>query len=142
MEVYEYNVLKEKQKARYKKGEAIVDEDGFTLVTRGGAYGKTLGGDVGVASKRFQRSVGEGKKRGQKKKEKKEKEGFYSFQKAEKQRAGLFSLFCGSFWIGLICLLYRIVRVETEVGRGQGEGRKTQGVEKIQALLNLIRSVC
>ena len=27
--------------SRYKKGEGIVDEDGFTLVTRGGAYGAT-----------------------------------------------------------------------------------------------------
>ena len=89
MEVYEYNVQKEKQKSKYKKGEAIVDEDGFTLVTRGGAYGKTLGGGVGVASKKFQRSAGQARSRNQKK-EKKEKEGFYSFQKADKQRAGLF----------------------------------------------------
>lgn len=92
MEVYEYNAQKEKQKFKYKKGEAIVNEDGFTLVTRGGAYGKTLGGGVSVASKKFQRSAGQGRSRGQKK-EKKEKEGFYSFQKAEKQRAGSFILF-------------------------------------------------
>ena len=101
MEVYEYSVQKEKQKSKYKKGEAIVDEDGFTLVTRGGAYGKTLGGGVGVASKTFQRSVGQARSRGQKKKEKKEKEGFYSFQKAEKQRSGL-SFFCQPFWIVLM----------------------------------------
>jgi len=86
MEVYEYNLQKEKQKSQYKKGEAIVDEDGFTLVTRGGAYGKTLGGGVGVASKRFQRSVGQTRARSDKKKEK--KEGFYAFHKAEKQQAG------------------------------------------------------
>ncbi|KAJ6591161.1 hypothetical protein DFH09DRAFT_1073901 [Mycena vulgaris] len=30
----------------YRKSEAIVDEDGFTLVTRGGAYGQILGGGV------------------------------------------------------------------------------------------------
>jgi ribosomal RNA-processing protein 7 len=86
MEVYEYNLQKEKQKSQYKKGEAIVDADGFTLVTRGGAYGKTLGGGVGVASKRFQRSVGQTRTRSDKKKEK--KEGFYAFHKAEKQQAG------------------------------------------------------
>ncbi len=86
MEVYEYNFQKEKKKSQYKKGEAIVDDDGFTLVTRGGAYGKTLGGGVGVASKRFQRSVGQTRTRSDKKKEK--KEGFYAFHKAEKQQAG------------------------------------------------------
>ena len=90
IELYEYQLAKEKQKSKYRKGEAIVDEDGFTLVTRGGAYGKTLGGGVGVASKRFQR-VGESGRYRTKKKEKKEKEGFYAFQKAEKQRSGLFS---------------------------------------------------
>lgn len=88
IELYEYQLTKEKQNSKYRKGEAIIDEDGFTLVTRGGAYGKTLGGGVGVASKRFQR-VGESGRYRTKKKEKKEKEGFYAFQKAEKQRSGL-----------------------------------------------------
>ncbi|KAF9218294.1 hypothetical protein BS17DRAFT_791769 [Gyrodon lividus] len=32
---------------------AIVDEDGFTLDTRGVAYGQALGSGVGVASKTF-----------------------------------------------------------------------------------------
>lgn len=90
MAVYEYNLQKEKQKSKYKKGEAIVDEDGFTLVTRGGTYGKTLGGGVGVASKQFQRNAGQPRNRGAKK----EKEGFYAFQKAERQRAGIFQIFC------------------------------------------------
>ena len=112
MELHEYNERKEKRQSRYKKGEAIVDEDGFTLVTRGGAYGKTLGGGVGVASKRFQRSAREARSRGtRKKKEGKEKEGFYSFQRAEKQRAGLWSFLCfffslffllNDFWIDLL----------------------------------------
>lgn len=87
MELFEYKLAKTKQKSQYRKGEAIVDEDGFTLVTRGGAYGKTLGGGVAVATKRFQRS-GETSSRSRKPKEKKEKEGFYAFQKAEKQRSG------------------------------------------------------
>ncbi|KAF9058201.1 ribosomal RNA-processing protein 7-domain-containing protein [Panaeolus papilionaceus] len=92
IELYDYEVAKKKQKSKYKKGEAIVDEDGFTVVTRGGAYGKTLGGGVGVASKRFQRSGESGGRNRGNKKEKKEKEGFYSFQKAEKQRSELMEL--------------------------------------------------
>lgn len=85
MELYEYELQKTKQKSKYRKGEAIVDEDGFTLVTRGGAYGKTLGGQVGVASKKFQEGRG-GRHRNKKKDN--EKDGFYAFQKAEKQRKG------------------------------------------------------
>jgi ribosomal RNA-processing protein 7 len=88
IELYEYELAKKKQKSKYRKGEAIVDDDGFTLVTRGGAYGQTLGGGVSVASKRFQRS-GETTRNRNLKKEK-EKEGFYTFQKAEKQRSGIF----------------------------------------------------
>lgn len=91
IEVYEYELAKTKQKSQYRKGEAIVDEDGFTLVTRGGAYGQTLGGGVGVASKKFQQT-GQTRTRNNKKKEKKEKEGFYAFQKAEKQRKGTMEL--------------------------------------------------
>ncbi|EAU82682.1 hypothetical protein CC1G_08839 [Coprinopsis cinerea okayama7 len=89
MELFEYKQAKEKQKSKYLKGEAIVDEDGFTLVTRGGAYGKTLGGGVAVATKQFQRSGATSRTRPKKKKE---KEGFYAFQKAEKQRTELMNL--------------------------------------------------
>jgi len=88
MELYDYELAKNRQKSQYKKGEAIVDEDGFTLVKRGGAYGQTLGGGVRVATKKFQ-ETGETRARNNKKKEKKEKEGFYAFQKAEKQRKGM-----------------------------------------------------
>ncbi|KAK0207035.1 ribosomal RNA-processing protein 7-domain-containing protein [Desarmillaria ectypa] len=91
MELYEFELAKAKQKSKYRKGEAIVDEDGFTLVTRGGAYGQTLGGGVAVASKKFQRS-GETSSRNRKKKESKEKTEFYAFQKAEKQRNDLMKL--------------------------------------------------
>jgi ribosomal RNA-processing protein 7 len=88
IELYDYELAKKKQKSKYRKGEAIVDEDGFTLVTRGGAYGQTLGGGVSVASKRFQRS-GETTRNRNPKEKKKEKEGFYAFHKAEKQRSGI-----------------------------------------------------
>ncbi|KAH7906034.1 ribosomal RNA-processing protein 7-domain-containing protein, partial [Hygrophoropsis aurantiaca] len=89
MEVFEYELAKGKQKAEYRKGEAIVDEDGFTLVTRGGAYGKNLGGGVGVASKKFHQT---GKTNSKKKKHAKEKDAFYAFQKAEKQRKVIMDL--------------------------------------------------
>ncbi|KAG6329979.1 hypothetical protein ID866_9112 [Astraeus odoratus] len=85
IQLYEFEVARSKQKSTYRKGEAVVDEDGFTLVTRGGAYGQTLGGGVGVASKQFQAT---GKTGSRKKKEPKEKVSFYGFQKAERQRKG------------------------------------------------------
>ena len=91
MAAFEHAQAQKRQESKYRMGEAVVDEDGFTLVTRGGAYGKTLGGGVGVASKQFQEEVGGGKtgKRHRKKKpEKKEKEGFYAFQVHEKKRKG------------------------------------------------------
>ncbi|KAJ7805772.1 ribosomal RNA-processing protein 7-domain-containing protein [Mycena olivaceomarginata] len=90
MELHEFAARQTRQAGRYRKGEAVVDEDGFTLVTRGGAYGQTLGGGVAVASKKFQES-GETRARN-KKKEPKQKAGFYAFQKAEKQRNDLLEL--------------------------------------------------
>ncbi|KAK7042332.1 ribosomal RNA-processing protein 7 like protein [Favolaschia claudopus] len=97
MEVFEYELAQTRREAgRYKKGEAIVDEDGFTLVTRGGVYGQTVGGGVGVASKVFQAEMAEGgkgkNKKGRRGREGKEKEGFYAFQKAERQRNDLLEL--------------------------------------------------
>ncbi|EJD36939.1 hypothetical protein AURDEDRAFT_116977 [Auricularia subglabra TFB-10046 SS5] len=80
---WQQETAKRVQKSKYRKGEEIVDEDGFTLVVRGGAYGQSVGGGVGVASKKFELGAGDdGKKR--KKKEKKEKDGFYAFQVREK----------------------------------------------------------
>ncbi|KAI0065870.1 hypothetical protein BV25DRAFT_1905938 [Artomyces pyxidatus] len=86
--------------SKYRKGEAIVDEDGFTLVTRGGAYGQAVGGGVGVASKKFLKEHG-GRKGGNakesgsrrtRKKEGKEKAAFYAFQVHEKKRNELLNL--------------------------------------------------
>ncbi|KAJ3828291.1 ribosomal RNA-processing protein 7-domain-containing protein, partial [Lentinula raphanica] len=90
MDLYEFELAKSKRVSKYKKGEAIVDEDGFTLVTRGGAYGQTVGGGVAVATKKFQ-ETGEASERN-KKRTKKEKTSFYAFQKAEKQRNALIQL--------------------------------------------------
>ena len=89
--LYDWQERQKKKESQYKKGEAIVDEDGFTLVTRGGAYGQTLGGGVGVASKKFQ-DTGEtsARSKGKKKKNKgSETESFYAFQKHEKKRQGI-----------------------------------------------------
>ncbi|KAG1733134.1 ribosomal RNA-processing protein 7-domain-containing protein [Suillus lakei] len=92
MERFEFDLSKSKQEAKYRKGEAIVDEDGFTLVTRGGAYGQTLGGGVGVASKKFMLTGKAGSRRKKDNKKEKEKEVFYAFQKAEKQRKAMLDL--------------------------------------------------
>ncbi|KAI0690837.1 ribosomal RNA-processing protein 7-domain-containing protein [Cytidiella melzeri] len=93
MEHFDWEQAKKKQQSKYKKGEAIVDSDGFTLVTRGGAYGQTLGGGVGVASKRFQRGAPDGGKRSRKNKnESKEKDAFYAFQIHERKRKELMDL--------------------------------------------------
>ncbi|THH07175.1 hypothetical protein EW145_g3568 [Phellinidium pouzarii] len=88
--LFDYEEAQKRQKSRYRKGEAIVDEDGFTLVTRGGAYGQTLGGGVGVSTKRFQ-ETGQASQR-RKKKERAEKGGFYAFQKHERKRQDLMDL--------------------------------------------------
>ncbi|KAG8935740.1 Ribosomal RNA-processing protein 7 [Tulasnella sp. 418] len=93
LEVYDYEKANTKvalaaAASQYKMGEAIVDEDGFTLVTRSGTHGKTLGGGVGVASKKFELSVQQGlyNVTSKKKKNPTEKEGFYRFQVREKKR--------------------------------------------------------
>jgi ribosomal RNA-processing protein 7 len=83
-----------RRESKYKKGEAIVDEDGFTLVVRGGAYGQAVGGGVGVASRKFMDEHAKGthgkesKGRRKRHKEGKEKAAFYAFQIHEKKRNG------------------------------------------------------
>ncbi|KAI0337899.1 hypothetical protein BDW22DRAFT_1338862 [Trametopsis cervina] len=91
MEHFDWEQAKKKQQSKYRKGEAVVDDDGFTLVTRGGAYGQTVGGGVRVASKTFQRE-GHGKRSRKAKKEPKEKDAFYAFQIHEQKRKELMDL--------------------------------------------------
>ena len=92
-----------RRESKYKKGEALVDEDGFTLVVRGGAYGQAIGGGVGVASRKFTdehaKSVhGKGSRSKRKRhKEGKEKSAFYAFQVHEKKRNGAYLI----FWLPL-----------------------------------------
>lgn len=132
MEAFEHEQAKKRQESKYRKGEAIVDEDGFTLVTRGGAYGKTLGGGVGVASKQFQeeQAGAMSKRRRKDKKEKKEKEAFYAFQIHEKKRKGASYIFV-AFCITLTVESFRAHRPQEEVRRGQGEDREAQADEKV-----------
>ena len=85
-----------RRESKYKKGEALVDEDGFTLVVRGGAYGQAVGGGVGVASRKFMDEYAKGshgKESGSKRKrhkEGKETAAFYAFQIHEKKRNGAY----------------------------------------------------
>jgi ribosomal RNA-processing protein 7 len=83
-----------RRESKYKKGEALVDEDGFTLVVRGGAYGQAVGGGVGVASRKFMdehaKGIHEKESTSKRKrhKEGKEQAAFYAFQIHEKKRDG------------------------------------------------------
>lgn len=113
--LYDHHFLA--MKSKQSAGE-IVDEDGFTLVVRGGRFGRTAGkGDKGVAvaSRRFMLETGsklkelkkmkvgegddlagmaldvdarEGLERGKKRKNRLELDGFYGFQTNEKKRQG------------------------------------------------------
>lgn len=139
MERFDWEQAKARRASKYRKGEAVVDEDGFTLVTRGGAYGQTVGGGVGVASKKFQESAARGtvdgkRGKGRKKRESKSKEGFYAFQIHERKRNGAFGFAAGCFVV--LISLKRIARFEEKVGRGQGKGRKVESITEVQALLN------
>lgn len=140
MALFDYEQAKKKQESKYRKGEAIVDEDGFTLVTRGGAYGQTVGGGVGVASKEFQNEVrrgGASKRNRTKKKDPMEKEAFYAFQIHEKKRNGMSFLSSGT---RMLMQSNRSHRAQEEVGRGQGKGGEVEIVPEIQALLNVLFS--
>ncbi|KAH7922159.1 hypothetical protein BV22DRAFT_1114015 [Leucogyrophana mollusca] len=88
---FEVEAARRQGQGAHRRGEAVVDADGFTLVARGGAYGKALGGGVGIASRRFELTGKTTAGRGRKK-EAKEKEAFYAFQKAEKQRKAIMDL--------------------------------------------------
>ncbi|KAL7415078.1 ribosomal RNA-processing protein 7-domain-containing protein [Mrakia frigida] len=73
-----------------RQGQEIVDEDGFTLVVRGGRYGRNLiGGGVGVASKKWDDVKEE--ETGRKKKSKELKD-FYRWQLREAKREDLANL--------------------------------------------------
>lgn len=133
-----------RRESKYKKGEALVDEDGFTLVVRGGAYGQAVGGGVGVASRKFMDEYAKGTHRKESKtkrkrhREGKEKDAFYAFQMHEKKRDGssLFSRFVHLTLTGDDSL----AGTKTKVGARQRIGRETESIKKIQAVLvdNLI----
>ena len=96
-----------RRESKYKKGEALVDEDGFTLVVRGGAYGQAVGGGVGVASRKFMDDHAkdihgkESRSKRKRQKEGEEKDTFYAFHIHEKKRNGSSRFFpCSSntYW--------------------------------------------
>ncbi|CAE6468718.1 unnamed protein product [Rhizoctonia solani] len=94
---FEQNAKRAAAASQYKKGVPIVDDDGFELVTRGGAYGKTVGGGVGVASKKFELAAkrGEltaGKKRKKGRDKSKDLEGLYAHEQREKKRKSFMEL--------------------------------------------------
>lgn len=72
--------LQAEERRRTTDRQAMVDDDGFTLVVRGGKYGKdAAGGGVGVASKRWESEWAEAEKAGgvNPKKKSKELKDFY-----------------------------------------------------------------
>ncbi|CCO26433.1 hypothetical protein BN14_00457 [Rhizoctonia solani AG-1 IB] len=94
---FEQNAKRAAAASQYKKGVPIIDDDGFELVTRGGAYGKTVGGGVGVASKKFELAAKSGGLAAGKKKKKgrdksKDLEGLYAHEQREKKRKAFMDL--------------------------------------------------
>jgi ribosomal RNA-processing protein 7 len=124
MERFEFIRAQAKQKSKYKKGEAIVDDDGFTLVTRGGAYGSTLGGGVPVASKKFQLDAATGKVQVPRGKKKKEKPDFYTFQIREQKRTGI-CIACCDLFVCSIRHSFRLHGSSSQFRGGQEEDRQT-----------------
>ena len=129
-----------RRESKYKKGEALVDDDGFTLVVRGGAYGQAVGGGVGVASRKFMDGYvkGKGGKSQRKRHKEKEKSAFYAFQIHEKKRNG--ASFSSFFFFFLFSHLVRdnsFTRTEKKMGRRQGGSAGIKIVEKIQAILGI-----
>ena len=129
--------------SKYKKGEALVDEDGFTLVVRGGAYGQAVGGGVGVASRKFmdERVKGkDGKGMPKRHKEGEEKSAFYSFQIHEKKRNGASLLILRFFFFSRRSRQpdNSLTRTQKEVGRRQGRSGETEIVQKVQAILSIV----
>lgn len=148
---------------RAKRG-AITDEDGFTLVVRGGKFGRTAGkGEKGVAvaSRRFmldskkavkKNVVGasaeemgreddvamldarEGLTRGKKRKAQ-QLEGFYKFQRDEQRRSREFPVTLTN--VDYLLMGYPRSRQHSSQFRGrQGQGGNPQGCQAIQALLD------
>ena len=122
-----------RRESKYKKGEALVDEDGFTLVVRGGAYGQAVGGGVSVASRKFMDEHAKGvsgkesRSKRKRHKEGKEKAPFYAFQIHEKKRNGAYlSLFVSFFSAGSLAII-----VLLELKRKWEQDKA--GVEKLKA---------
>lgn len=155
--LYDHHLKAQQQRTSQ---EAIVDEDGFTLVVRGGRFGRTAGkGDKGVAvaSRRFVMESGrkvrelqkggatsvdvdarEGLQRGKKRKGTGAEaiDGFYSFQRNEKRRQGESIRACPVCSFANVIILTCRPRTTPCIFRGgQGKSRKAQGAEAIPSVL-------
>jgi ribosomal RNA-processing protein 7 len=143
---------------RAKRG-AITDDDGFTLVVRGGKFGRTAGkGEKGVAvaSRRFmldskravkKNVVGasaeemgkeddmldarEGLTRGKKRKAQ-QLEGFYKFQRDEERRS---RKSVGAFQRSWLTCSIRPCQHSGQFRGRQGQGGEPQGCQAVQAVL-------
>jgi len=133
-------------RAKAQGAGALVDEDGFTVVVRGGRYGRTAGrggdpGGAGVAVASRNVKVDTGKK----KKGSGPLENFYKFQLMDRKRKGE----CRT-WVAVFCpvarqpypilqdgklTLYRAREPPRALRRGQEEGRRPQGQQAVPPLL-------
>jgi ribosomal RNA-processing protein 7 len=122
-------------RAKAQGAGALVDEDGFTVVVRGGRYGRTAGragdpgsgGGVAVASHRPK--VDDGKKKGR---GSGPLDDFYKFQIMDKKRKG--ELLCA----GSAVLTDRTRRHARTLRRGQEKGRGAQDQQAVPPILAVL----
>ena len=83
-------------RAKKQGAGALVDEDGFTVVVRGGRYGRTGGrghgvGGIGVASKGFEKTLKDKDQPSNTSRGAGELADFYKFQKVDRKKRGEFN---------------------------------------------------
>jgi len=119
-------------RAKKQGAGALVDEDGFTVVVRGGRYGRTGGrgkgvAAVGVASRGFK---GDEKPKG---KGAGELRDFYRFQQVDRKKKGESGIGSSSTQPADD----RTRRPAGQIRAGQGKGGRDAAVEAVQAVLGL-----
>ena len=115
-------------RAKKQGAGALVDEDGFTVVVRGGRYGRTGGrgkgvAAVGVAAKGFKGDAPKGGGAG-------ELPDFYRFQQVDRKKKGM-----SVYYVDHIVADFRTRRPSRKVRAGQGEGGGDEAVEAVPAVL-------
>ena len=119
-------------RAKKQGAGALVDEDGFTVVVRGGRYGRTGGrgkgiAAVGVASRGFK---GDEKVKG---KGAGELRDFYRFQQVDRKKKGKSGVAASS----MQGADGRTRGLAGQIRAGQGKGRRDAAIEAVQAVLAL-----